>query len=463
MPISSVCANGHSFQVRDDLLGKKVRCPQCSAVTLVGANPAGAAPKPAGKGKATNSDPWEMDDPFEGEEAPARPSAARGEQRPVSRSSATPRKKRSSKSSGNSSSTGLLIGLVAGVVVIGGGLWLWLGRATGPAAPAEPVAASTVVPTPGTPMSTPALPAPGATAQVPPPAPSALAQEVAALPFPPMTDPRYGPPAPNGLVVSRAILNATTEMLLTAMRRDGNPGPPPDQLVTNVVTIVAKQRTDDPFLCCVPAAVEAALLAGTPDMASLRQDFNATLAQMEPAGAELPAVVTAYLPAHAKNELSGGMTAFLTGLMQAKMRKVKSSPPKAAGQSAAPPNAAAPPPMAAAASAPAPSVPAFLDQKKTVRGGLEWSREVTLRKPGALRMRISSTQRFSVLVMSDKAYKGAMNNRPDQVTRDEIHFDADPRTESLEQTVTLPAGSTWVMIKNESGSEAEIHLECFPG
>lgn len=39
MPISAQCTNGHAFKVKDELAGKKVKCPKCSVVVeLPGVN-----------------------------------------------------------------------------------------------------------------------------------------------------------------------------------------------------------------------------------------------------------------------------------------------------------------------------------------------------------------------------------------------------------------------------------------
>lgn len=493
MAITASCPNGHSFPVRDDLAGKKVRCPQCSAVSVVGGGAAaGGTAKPA-KGKAAGKDPWDLDDPFEGEEAAPKKSAAAPARGGGAPAKSGGRKKRSSKSSGSSFPIGAMLGGLAGLAVLGGGVWFWLGRtpaaveappvAAAPAAPASPPASPAAIA--ALPTGAP-LPAAGTAPMNPPgaataPAPmvsaadAALGQQVAGYAFPPMTDPGYGPPPPEGLVVSRAMVNALTEMITTMARANGSPGAPPDLMVQNVVLNVGKQRKEDPALYCLPAALEESLLAGTADLAAIRRDFDRTMVEIGPAGAELPAMVLMQMDPYQKNQLSPTRIVFLTKVLEAKIRKVKAGgianaapPAPAAPPALAAPSSdgAAPPmtpaPVTAPAAAPATAPMAILDQTKTVPAGLEWNREMKFKRPGTMRFRVTSTQKFSVLIVTDKAFQGIQNNRRDQVTKMELLFDADPRTEPLEQVVELPAGSVWIMIKNESKAEGETRLECFP-
>jgi len=309
--------------------------------------------------------------------------------------------------------------------------------ASAPAPAAAPVPAAGATPAaadqPDPPFT---LPAPDA----------AIAKEVAAYPFPAMTDPGYGPPAPEGLVLSRALINGVTELVLT-FTRAGGPGPPPDQAIKNVMGNVAKQRHEDPLVFCIPPALDEALLAGTADVAALRKTLDETLASMRSDGVELPSIVMTQMEAYSKNQVSPVRIVLMTDLMQAKLRKIKAGPAAepAKGTSAAPPDLA------------------FLDQKKAVPAKLEWNREITLRKSAPIRFRVTSTARFSVLIVTDKGYQAVQKNRPDQMTKQDMFYDADPRTEPLEETIMMPAGSSWIMIKNESKAESEVHLECFPG
>lgn len=487
MAISSLCPNGHSFSVRDDLVGKKVRCPQCSAVSVVGGTAAAGA-KPAAKKKAAGEDPWDLDDPFDGEEASPKKSAG-APARSSAPAKAGSRKKRSSKSGGNSFPIVPLIGGLAGVAVLGGGVWFWLGRQPGPveappvaAVPAGPTTPTAPSPMPGTPPAAAATsPSPEAptVATLPPGSPTSppavipmggvpkakvrpvpppnipaadaeIAKEVAGYPFPPTTDPAYGPAAPEGLVVSRAMVNAAAEMVIGFTRAKNSQPAPPEVIVQNVVANVAKQRQEDPQMYCLSPTLEEGLLAGTADHAAARQDFEATLTSLGTSDAELSLTVVTQMGAYQQNQLSTSRIVFLAEMLKAKIRGAKRGPAKTTAD-------------APASGTPDPPPIAFLDQTKQVPPGLEWNRQIMLRKAGGIRLRVTSTQKFSVLIVTDKAFQGIEKNQLNKVTKADLLFDADPRTEPLEQIVELPAVSCWIMIKNESKTAAETHVECFPG
>lgn len=365
MPITASCSNGHSFKARDEFAGRKVRCPQCSTVVVVGGGTSGAgAGSKAGKEKAKSSavDPWEIDEPFEAEEPAEEERPAVKRKGSAKAKSGSGRKKKGAASGEAAKSPlRLIVGAIALMTVIEVGVLISrrlqapradapavTGSPTAPVTPSAPEAASApeapAVGTPPAPTATVALappPMPGTPAgpgsPMPPAATAdgkprelklppfnpALAQEIAGYPFPPMTDPGYGPPAPAGVVLSRGLLLNLTEMLLSLMRADGGPGPPPDQMVKNVMTNVAKMRKDDPLLLCLPAAADEALLAGTPNLEQIRADFVRARTALLDAKGEIPGMVSLHEEAFHANQLTAGRIAYMTDLLQAKLRKVQ--------------------------------------------------------------------------------------------------------------------------------------------
>ena len=132
MAIKIICACGKKFAVKDELAGKKVKCPACQKVLSI--------PKPKVQ-EASLDDEWNLGDSaeedFDDEPAEA-PAKSRGGKSSASRGSAS--RKSSGKGKGKkskSSNLGLLIGLSAGGGVLVVGLLTWL---LWPAAPANNVA-----------------------------------------------------------------------------------------------------------------------------------------------------------------------------------------------------------------------------------------------------------------------------------------------------------------------------------
>lgn len=360
MPITASCSNGHSFKARDEFAGKKVRCPQCSTVVVVGGETSGGGTGGAETGKekakAPAADPWEIEDPFEAEEPAEQEQSAVKRKGSAKAKAGSGRKKKGTASGGAAKSPlQLIVGVIALGMLIEGGILisrrLQSSRADAPAvagspsAPGTPAApepaaivappapAATValapVPMPGTPAGSASPMPPGTAAEGKPrelKLPSvdpALVKEIAGYPFPPMTDPGYGPPAPAGVVLSRGLLLNLTEMLLSLMQADGGPGPPPDQMVRNVMTNVAKMRKEDPLMLCLPAAADEALLAGTANLEHIRADFVSARTALLDAKGQIPGMVSLHEEAFNANQLSAGRIAYMTDLLRAKLRKVQ--------------------------------------------------------------------------------------------------------------------------------------------
>jgi hypothetical protein len=102
---------------------------------------------------------------------------------------------------------------------------------------------------------------------------------------------------------------------------------------------------------------------------------------------------------------------------------------------------------------------AFLDQKKEVPPRKEWTREVTTRNGGPFTFRISSQGPFAVTVITDKGYKALQGKQ--KVRKEDVLLTLDSKEPTLEGSVTVPAGSSWFIIENQTDKDAEIHLQCF--
>jgi hypothetical protein len=103
----------------------------------------------------------------------------------------------------------------------------------------------------------------------------------------------------------------------------------------------------------------------------------------------------------------------------------------------------------------------FLDQKKLVPKGLEWSREVTSRRGGTIAFRVTSRGPFAVTVVADKAFQAIKSGNRSAMTKEDILLTVDSQNPVLDGKVTMPSGSSWFILKNDSDQDAEFQLQCF--
>jgi hypothetical protein len=105
---------------------------------------------------------------------------------------------------------------------------------------------------------------------------------------------------------------------------------------------------------------------------------------------------------------------------------------------------------------------AFMDEKKEIPPHLEWNREVVSRSGGAIKFRVTSQGPFAVTVVTDKGYKAMMAKNKGGFTKTDILLTVDSKENTYEGKVTIPAGSSYFIIENQSDKKVEFHLECFP-
>jgi hypothetical protein len=104
----------------------------------------------------------------------------------------------------------------------------------------------------------------------------------------------------------------------------------------------------------------------------------------------------------------------------------------------------------------------FLDEKKDVPPHLEWNKEVTSRNGGTISFRVESQGPFAVTIVTDKGYKAMATKNKSAFTKTDVLLTVDSKTNNYEGSVTIPAGSSWFIIENQTDKNAEIHLQCFP-
>lgn len=109
---------------------------------------------------------------------------------------------------------------------------------------------------------------------------------------------------------------------------------------------------------------------------------------------------------------------------------------------------------------PPPAGRVFLDDKKAVGSGLEWSRDITSKKGGEITFRVASQGPFVVNILTDQAYKSIMRNDRKSFKKEGVLLTFKSKETTYEGRVTLPPGTSWIMIKNEATESATIHLQC---
>jgi hypothetical protein len=106
--------------------------------------------------------------------------------------------------------------------------------------------------------------------------------------------------------------------------------------------------------------------------------------------------------------------------------------------------------------------PAFLDERKAIPAGLEWSREVTAKQGGAIGFRITSQGPFAITVVTGAAFQAVQTNNKAAFKKKDVLLVNNCKGPQYQGSVKLPAGSSYFVIKNGAGKPVEFRLECFP-
>jgi hypothetical protein len=100
----------------------------------------------------------------------------------------------------------------------------------------------------------------------------------------------------------------------------------------------------------------------------------------------------------------------------------------------------------------------FLNQTKKVPARREWTREVNSRNGGAISFRVASQGPFAVTIVTDQAFKALQSGKaPD---KSDLLLTIDSPEATYPGKVTIPAGSSWFIIENQTDKEVEFRLEC---
>jgi hypothetical protein len=105
---------------------------------------------------------------------------------------------------------------------------------------------------------------------------------------------------------------------------------------------------------------------------------------------------------------------------------------------------------------------AFLDQKKEIGPHLEWNREIISRRGGTITFRVTSQGPFGVMVVTAQAWKAMQSGNDKAISKTDVLLSLDSKGPTHEGKVTLPAGSFYFILENQSNNKVEFHLECFP-
>ena len=105
----------------------------------------------------------------------------------------------------------------------------------------------------------------------------------------------------------------------------------------------------------------------------------------------------------------------------------------------------------------------FLDQTKVVSPRMEWNREVTSRGGGTFDFLVTSRGPVAITVVTDKGYRAMMRRDMASFSSSDMLMTVDSPGGEYEGTVTIPPGSSWFIIENQTDDEARIRLECYVG
>lgn len=103
----------------------------------------------------------------------------------------------------------------------------------------------------------------------------------------------------------------------------------------------------------------------------------------------------------------------------------------------------------------------FLDEKKALLPQLEWNREIVSRNGGSVAFRVSSQEPIGVTLITERGYKAVMANDRKAFRNEDLILTVDSKNGLYEGNETVPPGSSWFIIQNQSDKDVEIHLQCF--
>jgi hypothetical protein len=110
---------------------------------------------------------------------------------------------------------------------------------------------------------------------------------------------------------------------------------------------------------------------------------------------------------------------------------------------------------------PHPASKPFLDQEKDIPAQLEWNREIVSQRGGTFSFRVTSQGPFAVTVVTDKGLRAAKAGDRKAFDNRDLLLTVDSRGTSFESKVTVPAGTSWFIIENQTNNTVKMHLQCW--
>jgi hypothetical protein len=108
------------------------------------------------------------------------------------------------------------------------------------------------------------------------------------------------------------------------------------------------------------------------------------------------------------------------------------------------------------------SLRAIVDAQYNIHVGEQWAREIKSATGGTISFRITSQGPFSVTVVTEKAYKAIVARQKGGYKKTDLLLIADSSAPEYQDYVTLPAGSNYFIIRNNTNKLVHVHLEAFP-
>jgi hypothetical protein len=102
----------------------------------------------------------------------------------------------------------------------------------------------------------------------------------------------------------------------------------------------------------------------------------------------------------------------------------------------------------------------FLDEMKELRPRQEWNQEIVLRNGGPISFRITSDGRFAVTLITKQGYDALISGNKRKINKADILLTVDSKGKSYEGNVTVPAGSSYFIIENQTHMVVRISLVC---
>ena len=103
----------------------------------------------------------------------------------------------------------------------------------------------------------------------------------------------------------------------------------------------------------------------------------------------------------------------------------------------------------------------FLSQSREVPPRLEWNREVTSTTGGTIQFRVTSRGPFAVTVVTGEGYDALRRGDRTALSKRDVLLTVDSPDTSYEGRVTLPQGSSWFIIQNQTQVQAAMTLQCY--